>query len=108
MRARNARHRYRPTTRRTTELKSMTLNLTLYSLSVGLLYGRSPVKLKFLNTEALSCGVWARKFVPTYHPAHLLHSAAGGEIKGYWNRQVMIFDFKRAYAESCHPQLELT
>ena len=36
------------------------------------------------------------KLVPTYHPAHLLHSAAGGEIKGYWNRQIMIFDFKRA------------
>ena len=40
------------------------------------------------------------KFVPTYHPAHLLHSTAGGEIKGYWNRQIMIFDFKRALEES--------
>ena len=48
------------------------------------------------------------KFVPTYHPAHLLHSAAGGEIKGYWNRQVMIFDFKRAYDESASPLLEST
>ena len=47
------------------------------------------------------------KFVPTYHPAHLLHSAAGGEIKGYWNRQIMIFDFKRAYDESKSPLLEL-
>ena len=47
------------------------------------------------------------KFVPTYHPAHLLHSAAGGEIKGYWNRQIMIFDFKRAYAESATNTLEL-
>jgi uracil-DNA glycosylase family 4 len=47
------------------------------------------------------------KFVPTYHPAHLLHSSAGGEIKGYWNRQVMIFDFKRAYVESASPLLEL-
>lgn len=40
------------------------------------------------------------KFVPTYHPAHLLHQASGGEFKGYWNRQVMIFDFKRALAQS--------
>ncbi len=40
------------------------------------------------------------KFVPTYHPAHLLHQAAGGEFKGYWNRQIMIFDFKRALAQS--------
>ena len=47
------------------------------------------------------------KFVPTYHPAHLLHSASGGEIKGYWNRQVMIFDFKRAWEESLSPTLEL-
>ncbi len=47
------------------------------------------------------------KFVPTYHPAHLLHSASGGEIKGYWNRQVMIFDFKRALEESKSPDLEL-
>lgn len=45
------------------------------------------------------------KFVPTYHPAHLLHSSAGGEIKGYWNRQVMIFDFKRAWSESSTPLL---
>jgi len=47
------------------------------------------------------------KFVPTYHPAHLLHSAAGGEIKGYWNRQVMIFDFKRAWDESQSPLMNL-
>jgi len=47
------------------------------------------------------------KFVSTYHPAHLLHSAAGGEIKGYYNRQIMIFDFKRAWEESASPTLEL-
>ena len=47
------------------------------------------------------------KFVPTYHPAHLLHSSKGGEIKGYWNRQVMIFDMKRALAESVSRELEL-
>jgi len=47
------------------------------------------------------------KFVPTYHPAHLLHSASGGEIKGYWNRQVMIFDFQRAWKESVTPELIL-
>lgn len=48
----------------------------------------------------------SHKFVPTYHPAHLLHQAAG-EFKGYYNRQVMIFDFKRALEESKFPQLEL-
>lgn len=47
------------------------------------------------------------KFVPTYHPAHLLHAATGGEIKGYWNRQVMIFDFKRAWEERHSPIIDL-
>ena len=47
-----------------------------------------------------------RKMVPTYHPAHLLHHG-GGEIKGYWNRQVMIFDFKRAYDQSQFPEINL-
>jgi len=45
-----------------------------------------------------------RKVVATYHPAHLLHQA-GGEIKGYWNRQVMIFDFKRAHEQSAFPEI---
>ncbi len=48
-----------------------------------------------------------RKFVATYHPAHLLHTATGGEIKGYWNRQVMIFDFKRAKAQAEFPEVNL-
>ncbi|MGH2574635.1 MAG: uracil-DNA glycosylase, partial [Ignavibacteria bacterium] len=47
------------------------------------------------------------KFIPTYHPAHLLHTTTGGEIKGYWNRQVMIFDFKRAHAQSQFPERNL-
>jgi uracil-DNA glycosylase family 4 len=44
------------------------------------------------------------KFIPSYHPAHLLHQTTGGEFKGYWNRQVMIFDFKRALAQSKFPE----
>lgn len=47
------------------------------------------------------------KFVSTYHPAHLLHQASGGEFKGYWNRQVMIFDFKRAKLQSTFPEINL-
>lgn len=39
------------------------------------------------------------KCIPTYHPAHLLHQAKG-EIKGYWNRKVMIFDMVRALKQS--------
>jgi len=48
-----------------------------------------------------------RKFVATYHPAHLLHAASGGEFKGYWNRQVMIVDFKRALEESLTSEINL-
>lgn len=47
------------------------------------------------------------KFVPTYHPAHLLHASAGAEFKGYWNRQVMVFDFKRAAYQAQFPELVL-
>jgi uracil-DNA glycosylase family 4 len=48
-----------------------------------------------------------RKLVPTYHPAHLLHMAAGAEMKGYWNRQVMLCDLRRALAESHSPDINL-
>ena len=47
------------------------------------------------------------KVVPTYHPAHLLHQAAGAEIKGYWNKAVMLLDFKRAKEESLTKELVL-
>ncbi|MET0787313.1 MAG: DNA polymerase [Paenisporosarcina sp.] len=44
-----------------------------------------------------------RKFVPTYNPEHLNWQATDIEFKGYWNRQIMIFDFKRAKAQSAFP-----
>jgi len=47
------------------------------------------------------------KFVATYHPAHLLHQAKGGEFKGYWNRIIMVLDFKRALHQSSFPDLRL-
>ncbi len=40
------------------------------------------------------------KTVPTYHPAQLSHQFIGGEFIGYWNRQIMIFDAKRALNQS--------
>jgi len=45
------------------------------------------------------------KFVPSYNPAHLSHQAVGAEFKGYWNRQIMIFDFKRAKEQSAFPEV---
>lgn len=47
------------------------------------------------------------KVVPTFHPAHLLHQAEGAEMKGYWNKSVMILDFKRALEESLTRDLQL-
>src|SRR6188768_1164139 len=64
-------------------------------------------KTKISNHRGSISWGMGTKFVPTYHPAHLLHSSAGGEIKGYWNRQVMIHDIKRAHEESFSPTLQL-
>lgn len=43
------------------------------------------------------------KVIGTYHPAHLLHQE--GEVSGYWQRPVMIFDLKRAKKQSGFPQI---
>lgn len=43
------------------------------------------------------------KFVPTYRPSDLSWQAIQPEFKGYWNRQVMIFDAKRALRQSLTP-----
>lgn len=47
------------------------------------------------------------KVVSTYHPADLTFGISVGEVKGYWNRQVMVFDFKRALYQSKFPELIL-
>jgi uracil-DNA glycosylase len=77
--------------------------LALGGTALWALTGKSKIS-KFRGSLLWGMGT---KLVPTYHPAHLLHSSAGGEIKGYWNRQVMIFDFKRALEESFTPELQL-
>lgn len=48
-----------------------------------------------------------RKFVPTYNPEHLSWQAADVEFKGYWNKHIMTFDFKRAHSQSVFPDLRL-
>jgi DNA polymerase I-like protein with 3'-5' exonuclease and polymerase domains/uracil-DNA glycosylase len=45
------------------------------------------------------------KFIPTYNPAHLSWQAADIEFKGYWNRQIMLFDMRRAKAQSTFPDI---
>ena len=46
-----------------------------------------------------------RKFVPTYNPWHLGWHATDVEFKGYWNRQIMAFDMRRALAQSAFPEI---
>lgn len=48
-----------------------------------------------------------RKFVPTYNPFHLSWQATDVEFRGYWNRQIMLFDIKRAFNQSKFPELNL-
>jgi len=48
------------------------------------------------------------KFVATYHPANLLNNTDNrSEFIGYWNRQIIICDFKRAKKQSEFPELRL-
>jgi len=47
------------------------------------------------------------KFVPTYNPQHLSWQATDVEFIGYWNRQIMAFDIRRAIAQSQFPELRL-
>jgi len=54
---------------------------------------------------SLLMGMTGKKVVATYHPAHLLHM--DGEVTGYWQRQVMIFDLKRAKKHSETSELQL-
>jgi hypothetical protein len=44
-----------------------------------------------------------KKFVATYHPAHLLHM--NEEVAGYYQREIMKLDFKRAHAQSAFPDI---
>lgn len=47
------------------------------------------------------------KFVPTFNPDHLNWHATDVEFKGYWNRQIILFDLKRAKKQSTFPELIL-
>lgn len=44
------------------------------------------------------------KFVSTFNPEHLSWQASDIEFKGYWNKQVMLFDMRRALAQSAFPE----
>lgn len=48
---------------------------------------------------------FGRKCIGTYHPAHLLHQT--GEVAGYWQRPIMVFDLKRVLRQSLSPEISL-
>lgn len=50
---------------------------------------------------------FGRKFVPTYNPAGLSKQADEVEFMGYWNKQVILFDMRRALYQSQFPELRL-
>lgn len=49
---------------------------------------------------------YGTKVVPAYNPIQL-NSYKGAEFIGYYNKQIINFDFKRAYEESNDPELNL-
>lgn len=47
-----------------------------------------------------------RKVIPTYNPAGLINSP-DAEFAGYWNKQIILFDIRRALKQSQFPNLIL-
>lgn len=47
------------------------------------------------------------KTIATYHPKDLSFNSDSPEFMGYWNRQIMVFDFKRAFTQSHFSELIL-
>lgn len=74
--------------------------LALGSAALWALYGKSSIE-DYRGSILLGMG---RKFVPTYNPRGL-SSYSGIEFKGYWNRQIISFDFKRAALQSNSPDI---
>lgn len=46
-----------------------------------------------------------RKFISTYNPEHLGWHASDIEFKGYWNRQIILADLRRAKQQSEFPEI---
>lgn len=49
---------------------------------------------------------FGRKFISTFNPEHLSWQAQDVEFKGYYNRQIMAFDFRRAVSQSSFPDIK--
>lgn len=86
-----------------TELNTINPNVLILLGGTALfsLSGKTPINswrgsiIKAINWKA----------IPTYHPAHILHQE--GEVKGYWNKSIMLFDLKRAKQQSLYSDIRL-
>lgn len=85
-----------------TEISSINPNciLALGNTALWATTGKSGIS-KFRGSILVAPGT---KVVATYNPAQL-HDYIGAEFKGYWNRAVILFDFKRAIAQAGFPEL---
>lgn len=80
------------------EIKSVGPNCILTLGGTSLAYIAGKTKIQAFRGSILPA--YNAKVVGTYHPRDLTGSAEAGEIKGYWNKYVMIMDMKRAYVQS--------
>jgi uracil-DNA glycosylase family 4 len=80
------------------EINSIQPNLILGlgRTSLWALHGRHEID-KFRGSILLGMG---RKFIPTFNPEHLNWGVPDPEFIGYWNRQIIAFDFRRAAAQA--------
>lgn len=86
------------------ELYSLQPNIVVCLGGTALWAMTGKTKIKNFRGSLLS-GAGGFKVLGTYHPAHILHQE--GEVKGYWNKQILAFDLKRALKHSYTKQLEL-
>jgi len=64
------------------------------------MYGKTDIE-SYRGSILLGMG---RKFIPTYNPKGL-SGYSGAEFKGYWNRQIIAFDLRRAKLQSQFPDI---
>ena len=86
-----------------TEINSLKPNVIigLGRTSLWALHGKHEID-KFRGSILMGMGA---KFIPTYNPEHLNWQAQDVEFRGYWNRQIMAFDMRRALAQSKFPEI---
>lgn len=80
------------------EIKGVNPNciLTLGGTSLAYIAGKNKIQ----NYRGSILPGYSSKVVGTYHPRDLTGTSEAGEIKGYWNKYVMIADMRRAWKQA--------